>query len=1201
MSPHYGENFRVQDDYSARIRALRIAHELTQMRLADLLGVAFATVNRWENGQSKPSPMAWQQILRIERFGMDAFQETREEKPMVRETGPTYNPSGVMLPDFTTAPEVVRIIAEAHRLTYGHLFNPAFATEISRIDPLPHQRIAVYDHMLKQTRLRFLLADDAGAGKTIMAGLYIREMLARRLIRRVMIVPPAGLVGNWYREMHSLFSLPFRIISGTDAKTDNPFKNAGSDLLIVSVDTLAGEKMFSRLQESATEPYDLVIFDEAHKLSARRDPDGTFRATDRYRLAESLAGVLTDDSRWKLDWPARHLLLLTATPHMGKDFPFFCLWRLLEPDVISTYSAFQSFPQESRARYFIRRTKEEMVRYDNSRIYPMRISDTLSYELSQGEISEQKLYNETTSYIQTYYNKARLLNRTAAHFAMSIFQRRLASSTYALLRSLERRMKKLSGFIEAVQSGEISEDKLVAIQRRLDDVQDVYYSKTADEESVEEGAEEHEIADDQVLGGTVAATLAELEVERRKVEELVNLAQQVYELGHESKFDKLRDILADSKYHNEKIIIFTEHRDTLTFLVRRLEGLGYSGHIAQIHGGMDYNERDEQVEFFRKPIEEGGARCLIATDAAGEGINLQFCWLMVNYDIPWNPARLEQRMGRIHRYGQKHDPVVIVNLIAGKTREGRVLKTLLDKLEKIRKQLRSDKVFDVIGRVFEDISIRQYMEMATSEEGASEAQKAIEGHLTETQIKAVEEREKLIFGAGGEVAQELPRLRDDLEREIHRRLLPGYIQRFVEKAAPMDGIEIEGTTDHVFSFRPSKPHSMDHLWHVFETYPQEVQNRLTISKPREFKDAIFFHPGEAIFDTFAEHVSSTFANDALKGSVFIDPSAAVPYFLHFAIVRIRRKADSAIPAFAHEELVECRLIGLRQKQADKVEECPVEYLEILRNGEGLPPSHVRFAASVKDAIQQVRIYADITVAKGMADKRRADMLAALPERESFIRRGYDFQEAELAERRIAVSEKARSGDSRAKQELTLIKERQRQIASLRNQTLRVLATEPNLIEPFDVTFVAHALVVPSSTPEDQKAQDALVEQIAMKVAVAYEESQNATVKDVSTPALARQAGLPDWPGFDLLSRRADGITRSIEVKGRATVGDIEVSENEWAKACNLRDCYWLYAAYNCATASPRLIRVKDPFGNLLAKAKGSVLVSQVQIVEAGEA
>src|SRR6266852_5651369 len=163
--------------------------------------------------------------------------------------------------DFSADPQIVRTVVEGERLTYGHLYNPAFAAEISLIDPLPHQRLAVYDHMLKQTRLRFLLADDAGAGKTIMTGLYIREMLTRRLITRVLIVPPAGLMGNWEHEMRTLFNLPFRIVTGADTRAGNPFIGPKSELLIASVDTLAGDRMFARLQDAGVTPYDLVAFD----------------------------------------------------------------------------------------------------------------------------------------------------------------------------------------------------------------------------------------------------------------------------------------------------------------------------------------------------------------------------------------------------------------------------------------------------------------------------------------------------------------------------------------------------------------------------------------------------------------------------------------------------------------------------------------------------------------------------------------------------------------------------------------------------------------------------------------------------------------------------------------------------------------------------------------------------------------------------
>ena len=542
------------------------------------------------------------------------------------------------------------------------------------------------------------------------------------------------------RVIRTLFSLDFRIIGGSDSMADNPFRGSNSDRLIVSVDTLASERTFARLQEQGVEPYDLCIFDEAHKLSADRQPDFSIRRTDRYLVAEALAGIPSGDPRWSLDWACHHLLLLTATPHMGKDFPYYAIWRLLEPDVLSTVDAFNAYPSDARCRHFIRRTKEGMVDFQGKRLYPDRVSDTLSYDLTQGDVSEQTLYDETTHYIDYYYNRARILNRSAARLAMSIFQRRLASSTYAMMRSFERRLGKLKGLIESIQTGKITVDQLTQMQRKLDETKDVLDEETGDEEVPQAGKEENQVTEQKVMGGVVAVSLAELITERNRVEQLLELAKRVDAKGDESKFEKLREVLEDPENRDEKLIIFTEHSDTLEYLVRRLEGLGFTGQVAQIHGGMEFREREDQIEFFRKKTADGGALYMVCTDAAGEGINLQFAWRLLNWDIPWNPARLEQRMGRIHRYKQQHDPVIILNLIAGKTREGRVMKSLLEKLEHIRKELGSDKVFDVIGRLFEGVSIKRY---------AEDAVRKLEGMLTKDQVEALESRERRLFGDGG--------------------------------------------------------------------------------------------------------------------------------------------------------------------------------------------------------------------------------------------------------------------------------------------------------------------------------------------------------------------------------------------------------------------------------------------------------------------
>jgi superfamily II DNA or RNA helicase/DNA-binding XRE family transcriptional regulator len=1197
----------IPPDYPVRVRSVRGRLELTQGQLAERIGVSFATINRWENGQSKPVRLAWQKILDLEA-GMLMSPAKAESASAAAGVAARF--------DFTAKPEIVGAVAEATRLTYGHLFNPAFATEISLIDPLPHQRLAVYEHMLGLSPLRFLLADDAGAGKTIMTGLYLREVFARRLIKRVLIVPPAGLIGNWERELRTLFRLQFRIVRGIDARTDNPFVGPDSDRLIISMDTLAGERMFARMREAvasgAADPYDLVVFDEAHKLAADREQDFYIRKTERYRLAEAIAGLPADESRWDLGWSVTNLLLLTATPHMGKDFPYYFLWRLLAPDALATFDAFKAFPETQRRRHFIRRTKEEMVRFDGQPLYPQRQCDTLSYDLTR---SEKQLYDATTNYISETYNKARVLNRSAARLAMSVFQRRQASSTYALMRSFERRLERLDEAIEMVSAGRVEE--LERRQKRIGDIPDFFETRTADEDADEsEERERHEEFEEGALGGIVAVTLIELRKERDEVETLLAQARTLSDAGEDSKFEKLRAVLRDSSFSSEKFIIFTEHRDTAEFLVRRLEGLGFTGQVALIHGGLDYRAREAQVELFRRPLNDAGANYLVATDAAGEGINLQFCWLMVNYDVPWNPARLEQRMGRIHRYGQRHDPVVIVNLLAGQTREGRVLKKLLEKLELIRKSLRSDKVFDVVGRLFENVSLKSYLEMATTEEGARAAIEGIDGLLTEEQVKALESREQALFG-GGDVKSHLAQLNIAMEQEQYRRLLPGYVRNFIETASPLIDLRVDGDVDAIFELAPERPRAADTVLSAVENYPPEVQNRFTVYRPKDRKDAIWLHPGEPVFDRLCTTLLSRHGDNALRGAIFIDPHATAPYLFHLAQVSVVRRHPIADTndtlgklderQNAHRsEVIENRLIGLRQESDGAITLCPLEHLLLLRGAQNTAPGSVPLARLARGLTEAAGEWLYKEALGEIVGEHRAALELSLPERLDWLTRGYDHKTAELIAKRQRVGEVARRrGDAPTKAELTKIRDQQRLLVIEKERRLTLLKAEPSLIIPGEMNMVAHALILPTDDPEERQRYDDAVEMVAIRLARVHEEAAGATVHDVSRPELARRVGLPDWPGFDLHSLRpasphVPAETRAIEVKGSARSNGVEVSANEWAKACNLRDKYWLYVVFDCATPQPRLVRVRDPFGRLLARAKGSVLIQAGQIISAAE-
>jgi superfamily II DNA or RNA helicase len=1103
--------------------------------------------------------------------------------------------------NFECRPDVVASVVEAERLGFGHLANPGFAAELSLIDPLPHQRIAVYDVMLKQPRLRFLLADDVGAGKTIMAGLYIREMLSRRLIRRVLVVSPAGLVGNWLREMRRLFNLPFRVVMGADVRAGNPFVGDDGDLVIVSVDTLTGEKMLSRIGAPEVAPYDLVIFDEAHKLAARRNPDGTITKTDRYRLAEALCGTGSDDSL-ALPWQAQHVLLLTATPHMGVDYPYFALWRLLEPNVLATPEAFEGYPDDARRGHFIRRTKEEMVTFEGLPFYPVRESQTWNFDLNP---AEDEVYKATTHYMRAVYNKARILNRSAARLAMSVFQRRLASSSYALMRSFERRVQKLDELIRQIESGELSAEELANQQRELESsrgFRDVFELETADEEEAENGVEENERGEDTLLAGVVATSLAELEEERGQVENLRRAASELYESGEESKFNRMLESFRDPQFAQEKFLIFTEHRDTLEYIVTRLKGLGYQDQVASIHGGMDYREREQQVDFFGRRAQEGGARYMVCTDAAGEGLNMQRnCRLMINYDIPWNPARIEQRFGRIHRYGQKAKLVLLFNLVASRTREGKVLKRLLEKLETIRKALTSDKVFDVIGAQFEGMSLRDLMIRAVVEDNADELADQIDRGLTKEKaretIRTVERR----YPRTGDVATHLVEQRLQLEKEDLRRLLPGYVRRFLEKACPLMGLRLDGDLDTTFKIAGQQRGATDWLLPLLEGYPEEARGLFTVLKPKEGEAAVFLHPGERVFDRLCSLIETRFQQVALAGSVFSDPWADAPYFVHVARVQVVRAMFGGEPGKAdRREPLDCRLVAVKQPLTGVCVEMALEQLLLLRGVESGPGAFDFARQQGPMAVERATKWLTAELLEPQVETRRKELKATLPQRLEFLQRGFAYHEAELAIERSRRAEKAREGDPRAKHLLDRVKERQRNLSAQRERACAELMMEPDLVRAEDPVFIAHALVVPSTDPEERKRHDREVEKIAMLKAIGFEEEHGRLVVDVSAPEKAVMQGLEAWPGFDLLSRNGKGGPNAIEVKGRAGVGEIEVSDNEWAKACNLRDRYWLYVVFNCAGAHPELHRIQDPFGKLIARAKGGVVLEAASILQTAE-
>jgi len=1085
---------------------------------------------------------------------------------------------------FRAESEIVSLVAEAYRLQHAYLFNPLFTTETSLIDLLPHQLAAVYgvpvtpEHpaeepgMLDLPRLRFLLADDAGAGKTIMAGLVIREMLSRRLIKRVLIVPPAGLVGNWERELRILFRLRPRILSSFDVRDDNnPFTDPRNDLAIISVDTLWRERV--RAAYMAAPPYDLVVFDEAHKLSAWRNADLTVDRTRRYEMAEIIAQQ------------ERHLLLMTATPHMGKDDPYYFLWRLLEPELLSTPEAFGRLTSAQKRHYLLRRMKEEMVRFDGGPIFPSRESKTIEYPLMQGPGQEQDLYDQTTDYCQTHYDRARLRNRSAAGLAMSILQRRLASSTWALFRSLERRAEKLGGILEALASGLLSLEELEARQFTLP-ARDVRDTKTGDEEETQDGREESERQDEEVASATDARTLAELRSEWEEVQRLVVLARQVYDQKHESKFEKLWEAL--EAYPDTKVLIFTEFRDTLDFLVGRLEGKGLTGKIAHIHGGMDYKERDRQAAFFRDP---DGARVMVATDAAGEGINLQFCWLLVNYDIPWNPARIEQRMGRVHRYKQEHD-VLLLNLVAQNTREGRVLKVLLDKLERIRRELGNDKVFDIIGQQFTGKPLTELIFEAVIEGKEDQTLREFDQKLDKEQVQARLEAQARKVEIS-QVRALLTVLQQQREVAEMRRMMPAYVRRFFQLAAPLVGVGIRGDITDIFWLDPCPANMQQAL----SAYPGDVQKCLTFDRDRAMPElaqdpkAIYLHPGEPVFEAVVDLFLGQYERQAMRGAVFFDPEATESYLFYLAKVAVLRDAEQPEE---EPEIVKEKMTGVRRYEDGRCDLAPAHLLLTLfpREQEGKPGFSEKTGLwNLAGDTAPVEVFMVRALGQPALEARRQEEEERLPQRREQLRVAYNLRQAELLRQKRLLKEAIEKGVPAAPTKLRRCEAELEDLDRRRREAEAALYAEVERLRLGPVSIYAQALVLPLPPEEVERRRDIQAEQVALAEVIGREEAEGSVIEDVSASHLKA--------GFDLKVLRPDGSLRYVEVKGRSRTQAVELTANEWAQAANHRDRYWLYVVYNCDTV-PQLYRVPDPFGRLLARQTGAVRINASDVIAAAE-
>lgn len=1157
------------------IKEARKALGLTQEEFAEQLGVTFASVNRWENGKAAPQRSrvkAIQELLRTRDLrgskGASTAQKVAE---------PVFGtPSRI---DLAGDPEAVQLAVDAVRLQNGHLYNKTFGLELSRVVPLPHQRIAVYEHLLPLEVIRFLLADDAGAGKTIMAGLLILELIKRGRIRSVLIVCPAGLTWNWRRELKHFFDLNFKILKGSDIDGENPLAKEGG-LFIISVDTAASDRIRRIVESAPSLALDLTIFDEAHKL-AWTDERRSDSKTRRYRLAESLGAK------------SKHLVLLTATPHMGKPFPFFALWRLLDPNVFSTVEALREFPEEKKRRYFLRRLKEEMVDYQGRPLYKPRLCQTILHPLSA---SEKAFYEAASDYLRWSFETNRKINKNAAAMVVAVLQRRLASSTWSLVESLKRRRARI-----AAESDDDSSSP-----RTLDDP---FESGSAeDSEPTPDGRESLENGEGDLLESFVPDDATQRAAELAMLDEILEMGREIMATQNESKFSKLRELIESAQFQNEQILIFTEHRDTLIYLHKRFEELGYGQQIAAIHGGMPVEEREQQRIFFM-PLEvrrEQGlrhpstrhARIMLATDAAGEGINLQFAWLMVNYDIPFNPARLEQRMGRLHRFGMRHSEVRIFNLVADGTREGRVLEILLHKLNDAREALSSDKVYDVVGQQLEGVSLRDLLRDALLDDTADRSVKKIESILATKNLRQQIEETRKRASQFGDVGRRLGELNAERESERLNQMLPAFIARFVDKAAPRVGLSIAG------DLYDKAPYTLDEsrsawLRRACEVADQPLPAALSLRPDFQLASGgtgpvSFLRPGEAVFDALCEEIQIHCSRDAARGAVFRDPQAEAPYYL--AIYRCQIVEPRLGPLGTSGETggagFDSRLFALKWDEQGIFEPVAVNRLLALHGAPELISRAGKLIVQPEDraarADAEARAYAETVYLKELRQRLKVQSREHIAD----LARGFDFQMSQLAERRRELAKKMRDGDANALRVLEEVKERQSELASERGRALLREENLPELLEIAGLRRLALALVVPDPTAEAGEAFRRDIEAMAMRIAMNYEiDHFGAKVFDVSNPRLGK--------GYDLESHRANGEKIAIEVKGLSGRGPVHLTENEWPTAANVGDRYWLYCVFDCA-ASPQLFRVQDPFRKLLVKSQQSFTINPGEIVREAE-
>ena len=1032
---------------------------------------------------------------------------------------------------------LLRTALQAYSLGIAYEFDPYFGLSISRVDPLPHQLEAVYEHLLKLPSVRFLLADDAGAGKTIMAGLLVRELKLRGLIERVLVVCPANLSFQWQRELKEKFDEKFLVLKGSDIREQFGVNQwMEQKQIITSLDLAKRTEILPGLRQVH---WDLVIVDEAHRMSAR---DETHKS-QRYKLGELLR-----DS-------ADHVLLLTATPHKGDPKNFTLFLQLLDRDAYADVRSIREAMERRRAPFYLRRTKEAMVHFPEREpdgtwtakpVFTNRIPRTVGFAIDGPEF---ELYQKITRFVKRQSARAAAEGDNprarAVGFLMSLYQRRLASSTYAMRRSLENRARRLEEGLKRAQE---------LVNTAPPDIPDL------------EELEELEDAERERLERLLEAITLEGNAEqvREEVAELLELAQEsraVEDTGSEAKLERLREIMRNEGFFDrpsQRLLLFTEFKDTLDYLMDRVKAWGFNAGC--IHGGMKSGSRDEPGSrlYTEQQFREGAIQVLVATEAAGEGINLQCCHILFNYDIPWNPNRLEQRMGRIHRYGQRHD-CLIFNFVATNTIEGRVLQRLLDKLQEIRDALDDDAVFNVVGEVLPSAHVERVLrDYYAGKLGDADLEERLLKDVDESHFRAI--CQTALEGLAAKKLN-LDMLIERRARAQERRVVPETIARFLKESAQDASLSLKPVSHLPHAFQPGrtpsilKKYEREADWNLAELvtrYPRLSTDRETAEK----HNLEWVTPGHPLFEVLRRHGLAAGQGAFARGACFHSLAHEAPARLDV----YRARVVDGLGQVIHERLftVELGNDGVpRRREPDVL-------------GDLSPASAPVDLPSVA-TFPEATAWLNENALTPFLNEVRAERLAE-------VERVGEHVEVSLTEvlQRIdeeigRAADEAANGVIGAEGRLAQAENRHAEVLARRERRRDELKRQ-RAVTLQGVERLASVLILPH--PE-RGALDVRrlrphpeTEMTAMRVVMEHEAALGRQVYDVHEKNLGY-----DVTSLDLQS----GELRLIEVKGlAAATGSILLTPNERRVAEDRPDCYWLYVVTNCASA-PRLQEpIKDP-------------------------